>query len=73
MDVEVEEPVSGQHIHLVWMLLFLIEYSDGEMLAGMCGVSSKTFQYWVDVFIDHASNLNLLSTLHGGLFFCLFH
>ena len=60
MDVDVDRPVGGQRIHMLWILLFLKDYSNGETLAGMSSVSKKTFRYWVDEFMDGESNLNLV-------------
>ena len=59
MDVDVEGPIGRKCIHMLWMLLFLKEYSNDNMLARMCGMSRKT---WVDDFIDCASNIDLVST-----------
>ena len=47
---------------MLWMLLFLKEYSNSDMLAGMCSVCRKTIQHWVDEFIDHALKIDLVST-----------
>ena len=62
MNMDEEGPIGGKHIHMLWMLLFLKEYSNGDMLAGMCSVCRKTIQHWVDEFIDHALKIDLVST-----------
>ena len=61
MDVDMKGPVGGQHLHLLWMLLFLKEYCKQETLSGICGVKRMVFHYWVDQFVDCASNINLVS------------
>ena len=61
MDVDVEGPLGGQHLHLLRMLLFLKDYCNQEMLSGICGVTRMTFHYWVDPFVDCVSNINLVS------------
>ena len=41
--------------------MFLKEYCTQDSLSGICHVTWKTFRCWVDIFLDHVSNLNLVS------------
>ena len=53
---------SGWTAYLYAMDVAVLKgFSNGETLSRICGVSRKTVHYWVDVFLDHASNLNLVS------------
>ena len=62
MDVAVEGPAGGHHVHMLWMLLFLKGYPNGDTLSGICCASTKTVHYRVDAFLEHASTLNLVSS-----------
>ena len=61
LDIDVLGPPGGKQTHLLWMLMFLKEYCTQDSLSGICRVSRKTFRRWVDIFLDHVSNLNLVS------------
>ena len=61
LDVDVPGPTGGKRIHLLWMLMFLKEYRTQDSLSGICHVTWKTFRHWVDIFLDHVSNLELVS------------
>ena len=61
LDVDVSGPTGGKRIHLLWMLMFLKEYCTQDSLSGICRVTQKTFRCWVDIFLDHVSNLELVS------------
>ena len=61
MDIETEGPNGGLRLHMLWMLLFLKGYPNGDTMSGICRVSSKTARYWVDAFLERVSNLKLVS------------
>ena len=61
LDVEIAGPTGGKRIHLLWMLMFLIEYCTQDSLSSICRVTGKTYRCWVDIFLDRISNLNLVS------------
>ena len=46
---------------MLWMLLFLKGYPNGDTLSGICRVATKTVRYWVDAFLERVSNLKLVS------------
>ena len=62
MDAATEGPAGGYRVHMLWMLLFLKGYPNGDTLFGIYCASTKTVCYWVDTFLEQASNLNLVST-----------
>ena len=61
LDGDVLGPPGGKRTHLLWMIMFLKEYCAQDSLSGICHVTQKTFCWWVDVFLDRVSNLNLVS------------
>ena len=61
LDVDVLGPPGGKRTHLLWMLMFLKEYCTQDSLSGICWVTRKTFCHWIDIFLDHVANLNLIS------------
>ena len=61
LDVDVLGQPGGKQTHLLWMLMFLKEYCTQDSLSGICHVTQKTFHRFVDIFLDHVSNLNLVS------------
>ena len=62
MDVARDGPYGGLHLHMLWMLLFLRGYPNGDTLLGICRATPKTVRYWVDAFLEQASNLKLVHT-----------
>ena len=52
MDVDREGPNGGLRLHMLWMLLFLKGYPNGDTLSGICRASTKTVRYWVDAFLE---------------------
>ena len=42
MDVDREGPNGGLRLHMLWMLLFLKGYPNGDTLSGICRASTKT-------------------------------
>ena len=53
-------PYRGLHLHMLWMMLFLKGYPNGDTLSGICCATTKTVRYWVDAFLEQASNLKLV-------------
>ena len=60
MDVARDGPYGGLRLHMLWMLLFLKGYPNGDRLLGICRATTKTVRYWVDAFLERASNLKLV-------------
>ena len=60
MDVARDGPYGGLCLHMLWMLLFLKGYPNGDTLSGTCHVTTKTVRYWVDAFLEQASNLKFV-------------
>ena len=60
MDVARDGLYGGLRLHMLWMLLFLKGYPNGDTLSGICHAATKTVQYWVDAFLEQASNLKLV-------------
>ena len=60
MDVARDRPYGGLCSHMLWMLLFLMGYPNGDTLSGICHATTKTVRYWVDAFLERASNLKLV-------------
>ena len=73
MNVPKEGPSCGRRIHLMWILMFVKDYSNGKNLAGRCGICQKMYRGWVEQFIDHASKINLISLSLCWITDCLVH
>ena len=62
IDVDRDGPKGGLRLHMLWMLLFLKGYPNGETLSGICGATPKTVRFWVDAFLERVSNLKVVNT-----------
>ena len=62
MDVARDGPYGGLRLHMLWMLLLLKGHPNGDTLSGICHATPKTVRYWVDAFLERASNLKLVCT-----------
>ena len=65
MNVPKERPQGGKRV--VVDPLVLKEYSNGDNLAGRCGVTQKMYKGWVEKFSDHTKHIDL-----ANLFFLIF-
>ena len=48
LNVPNEGPSGEKQILLLWMIMFLKDYSIGKNLSGQCGDYHKTFRVWVE-------------------------
>ena len=71
LNVPMEEPTGGKHNHLLWMIMLLKDDSNGNNLAGQCGVCHEMFRVWVEQFIECLSKISFLS-LHMCLIVACF-
>ena len=52
MDVVRDRPYGGLRLHMLWMMLFLKGYPNGDTLSGICRATRKRVHYWVDAFLE---------------------
>ena len=50
MDVARDGLYGGLCLHMLWMLLLLKGYPNGDTISGICHAITKTVRYWVDAF-----------------------
>ena len=58
MNVPNEGPCGGKQVHLLWMLMLLKDY-----LCGRCSVDQKVYRGWVQKFLGHLSDVDLVISI----------